>query len=109
MGVLADFVEFDPAYRNIILNQLGNIIVASDIDSGNRLSKLISNRYKIVTLDGEVIHVGGSITGGSLNTGASPISLKNELYDLTIKNNIRAPLVLRIISSISKLPSFNKY
>ena len=87
LGILSDFLKYDEKYRNIVLNQLGNIIVVSDIDSGNRISKLINNRYKIVTLDGEVIHVGGSITGGSINSSISPITLKNELADLIIKNN----------------------
>ena len=87
LGVLSDFVKYDEKYRNIVLNQLGNIIVVRDIDSGNNLSRQINNRYKIVTLDGEVIHVGGSITGGSINPSVSPISLKNELADLIIKNN----------------------
>ena len=87
LGILSDFVKYDEKYRNIALNQLGNIIVAKDIDGGNRLSKTINNKYKIVTLDGEVIHVGGSITGGSINPTVSPITLKNELADLIIKNN----------------------
>ena len=99
LGILADFVKYDDKYRNIVLNQLGNIIVANDIDSGNRLSKLINNRYKIVTLDGEVIHVGGSITGGSLNTAVSPISLKNELNELIVKNNSLQTVLEEIVRS----------
>ena len=87
LGILSDFVKYEDKYRNIVLNQLGNIIVARDIDSGNRISKLINNRYKIVTLDGEVIHVGGSITGGSINPTVSPITLKNELAGLIVENN----------------------
>lgn len=99
LGILADFVKYDDKYRNIVLNQLGNIIVANDIDSGNRLSKLINNRYKIVTLDGEVIHVGGSITGGSINTAVSPISLKNELNELIVKNNSLQTVLEEIVRS----------
>ena len=87
LGILSDFVRYEDKYRNIVLNQLGNIIVARDIDSGNRISKLINNRYKIVTLEGEVIHVGGSITGGSINPTISPITLKNELAELIVENN----------------------
>ena len=82
LGVLADFLKYDLKYQNIVFNQLGNILVVKDLDSGNRISKLINNRYKIVTLNGEVIHVGGSITGGSLNIANSAISLKNELVEL---------------------------
>ncbi len=88
LGILSDFINYEDKYRNIVLNQLGNILVTKDIDSGNRLSKLINNRYKIVTLDGEVIHVGGSITGGSINENVSMINLKNELMTLTNSNNI---------------------
>ena len=87
LGILSDFVKYDEKYHNIVLNQLGNIIVTRTIDSGNYLSRLINNRYKIVTLDGEVIHVGGSITGGSVNLSVSPIALKNELTELIVKNN----------------------
>ena len=87
LGILSDFVRYEDKYRNIVLNQLGNIILARDIDSGNRISKLINNRYKIVTLEGEVIHVGGSITGGSINPTISPITLKNELAELIVENN----------------------
>ena len=101
LGLLSDFVDFDEKYRNIILNQLGNIIVTIDIDSGNRLSKLINNRYKIVTLDGDVIHVGGSITGGSINVGISPITLKNELYDLTSRNTNLHDVLEEISRNIS--------
>ena len=87
LGILSDFVKYEDKYRNIVLNQLGNIIVTKDIDTGNRLSRMINNKYKIVTLDGEVIHVGGSITGGSINPTVSPITLKNELADLIVNNN----------------------
>ena len=101
LGVMSDFVKYDEKYRNIVLNQLGNVIVTNNIDSGNRLSKLINNRYKIVTLDGEVIHVGGSITGGSLNEGASPITLKNELNELVVKNNGLQTVIEDLERSIS--------
>ena len=87
LGTLAEFVKYDSIYRNIVLNKLGNVLVVSDIDSANSIAKTINNRYRIVTLDGEVVNVGGSITGGSINQVVSPISIKNELNDLVIKNN----------------------
>ena len=87
LGILSDFVTFEEKYRNIVLNQLGNIILCSDIDAANKISKLINNRYKIVTLEGEIIHIGGSISGGSVNVSVSPISLKNELNEKIIQNN----------------------
>ena len=87
LGTMASFVRYDEKYKNIVLNQLGNILVCQNLDSANEISKLINNRYKIVTLDGEIIHVGGSVTGGSVNTSTSPISLKNELDELILKSN----------------------
>lgn len=87
LGTMAEFVKYDPIYRNVVLNQLGNIVLVSDIDSANSIAKTINNRYRIVTMDGEIINVGGSITGGSVNQITSPISMRNELNDLVIKNN----------------------
>ena len=87
LGPLSSFVRYDSIYRNIVLNQLGNILVVDDINNANRISKQINNRYKIVTLDGEIIHVGGSVTGGSVNLSVSVVSLKNELIDLTSKKD----------------------
>lgn len=82
LGLLGDLVSYEEIYRHIILNQLGNVIVAKDIDAANRISHKIHARYKVVSLNGDIIHVGGSITGGSVNAGKSIISEKQELEDL---------------------------
>ena len=79
IDTVANMTKFDPKYKNIIYNQLGNVLLVTDIDAANKISRKISNRYKIVTIDGEVIHVGGSITGGNLNTSRSIITDKQEL------------------------------
>lgn len=78
IGVFSDLIKFDNKYRNVILNQLGNVIVMKDIDSANILSKRINNRYKMITLDGDVVHIGGSLTGGTYYQAKSIISLKQE-------------------------------
>lgn len=87
LGLLSDFLEYDKKYENIILNQFGNIIVTDDLECANKLSKLIEHKYRIVTLDGEVIHIGGSITGGSLNDIKTNSNLKNNI--LKIKEQIK--------------------
>ncbi|MGI6324398.1 MAG: AAA family ATPase [Bacilli bacterium] len=79
LGCAADFVKYDQKYRNIILNQLGNVLLATDIDAANKISKLINYQYKIVTLDGELVHVGGSITGGAYKRSNGMIREKYEL------------------------------
>lgn len=77
--IASDLVKNDPKYDNIILNQLGNILVTENIDDAIKLSKKINFRYRIVTLTGEVVHVGGSLTGGKQNKSRNVISDK---YDL---------------------------
>ena len=79
IDVASNLVKYKDIYNNIILNQLGNIIVASNIDSANNIAKIINNRYKIVTLDGQIVNVGGSITGGSVATKNNIINEKYEL------------------------------
>lgn len=79
IAILSDLVEYDLKYRNIVLNQLGNIIVCDTIDHANKISKKINSRYRIITLDGEIIHVGGSLSGGSIKLQNSIITLKNDL------------------------------
>ena len=102
IGVLADFVSYSSLYKNIIYNQLGNVILVDTIDNANVISKKINNRYKIVTIDGEVINVGGSITGGRLNR-KSVISEKYELQSLKIEKDRIIKDTLEINSLIKDL------
>lgn len=85
LGLLSDFLEYDNRYQNIILSQFGNILVVDNLDNANRISKTISNRYRIVTIDGDIIHVGGSVTGGSTNDIKSSLNIKNEVLELEEK------------------------
>ena len=96
IGVLQDLVKYDPQYKSIVANQLGNVIVAVSLDKANRISDLIHRTYKIVSLDGDVIHVGGTISGGSLNQTKSLISEKNELTNLTRRKQELSELVKTI-------------
>ena len=79
IGVLSDLLTYDKKYKNIIENQLGTTILSHDIDSATRLAHLIKNKYKIVTLDGDIVNVGGSMSGGSQNNSKSIIVIKQEL------------------------------
>ena len=84
IGIASDLVTYDTKYYNIVMNQLGNIIVARDISTAIAISKKINHRYRVISLDGEIIHVGGIMTGGSLKTSNSFISDKYELEKLKL-------------------------
>lgn len=105
LGVLSDFVKYDDIYSNVVLNQFGNIIVTSDIDSANNLGRIVKNKYRIVTLNGDIINAGGSVTGGSINNIVSPISLKNQLTDLILKNNTLENVNNDLSNEINRLES----
>lgn len=83
VSVASSLVTYDKKFYNIIANQLGNIIVAKDIDSAIKISKRINHRYRVVSLDGELIHVGGSLTGGSRNNNTSVMGEKFEFNRVT--------------------------
>lgn len=79
IDVLSNLVKYDRKYQNIVENQLGTTLVSKNITSANQLSRKVNARYRIVTLEGDVIHVGGSMSGGSHNQVGSAISLKHQL------------------------------
>lgn len=79
INTLDKLVTYDKKYESIIKNQMGNVIVATDIGGANYISKTINHKYKVVTLDGQVVNVGGSVTGGSQAKGTNPLKEKYEL------------------------------
>ncbi len=84
IGVASDLVSFNPLYRSVVTNQLGNTLIIDNLTNAIKISKIINNRYKIVTLSGDVISPGGSITGGSLQKSPGMSSDKFELEKLLI-------------------------
>ncbi len=81
IDVLSNLVSYDYKYSNIINNRLGNILLVKTIDNANEIGRKTKNKFVIVTLSGEIINVGGSITGGSIKQ-KSIISEKYELQNL---------------------------
>lgn len=64
VDIAINLISFNPMYYNVYASLLGNTIVAKTIEDANRLSKILNHRYKIVTLNGDLINIGGSLTGG---------------------------------------------
>lgn len=104
IGVASDLVTYDKEYVGIIKNQLGNSIVVDNIDNALIISKKINSKYRIASLDGEIIHVGGSLTGGSLNKSNSNFTDKSELD--SINRNINS-LINEISSCEESLKDTN--
>ncbi len=86
IDIASNLVKYNKLYENIILNLLGNIIIADNIDNANIISKKILNRYRIVTLDGDVINVGGSLTGGRIKKQNNNIFNKKYELEDTLKD-----------------------
>ncbi len=81
VGVASSLVRYESVYDNIIKNQLGTTIVVTNLEAANALARKINYRYRIVTLDGELLHIGGSLTGGTLKNTTNIITQKHELED----------------------------
>ena len=82
VGVASDLVRSEQAYRGIVENLLGRVVICENIDCAIAMAKSYRNRFKIVTLDGQVMNPGGSMTGGSVNREAGILSRANELEKL---------------------------
>ena len=88
LGFAASLVGCDSRYRHVIEFLLGRTIVAATIDDARVIAKQSSYTVKIVTLDGEIIHPGGSLTGGSVHRReTSFLSRTNEIQSLQEKSN----------------------
>ena len=82
VDVASNLVDCDEQYRDIVENLLGRVMVVEDIDCAIAISKKYKNRYKIVTLDGQVMNPGGSMSGGSKGKGSGVLSRANLIEEL---------------------------
>ena len=83
VGIASDLITADSKYRGVVENLLGRTVIVENIDNAISMAKRYSNRFKIVTLDGQVMNPGGSMTGGSVSRDAGILSRANELEKLT--------------------------
>lgn len=85
VGIAADLVSCEPVYREIISNLLGRTVIAQDMDAAIAIAKNYQHRFRIVTLDGQVLNAGGSMTGGSVSRNTGILSRANEIQRLKTK------------------------
>ncbi|MGV8146318.1 MAG: chromosome segregation protein SMC [Alkaliphilus sp.] len=92
-----DVVGFNEKYKNVFSNLLTRVLIVPNLDEGTKVAKALKYKFKIVTMDGDIINIGGSLTGGSnskSNTGV--LSRKRELEDLKLN-------IITLNSSIEKM------
>ncbi|MEE1330067.1 MAG: chromosome segregation protein SMC, partial [Acutalibacteraceae bacterium] len=82
IGIASELVDTEPKYREIIKYLLGAVVVAEDIDCAVSIAKKYGYRVKTVTLDGQVVNPGGSLTGGSLTKNAGLLSRGSDIKSL---------------------------
>lgn len=85
VGIASELLDIDKKYKSIIDNILGKTVVAEDIDSAVTIAKKYGYRFKVVTLDGQVVNAGGSLTGGSLAKNSGILSRAGEIKELNDK------------------------
>ncbi len=85
VAVAADLVECEKEYKNIISNLLGRVVIVEDMDCAIGISKRYGGRFKLVTIDGQVINPGGSMTGGSQSKSAGILSRANMIEELNAR------------------------
>ena len=83
VGLASELVQCEERYRAVMDSLLGRTVVAEDIDAAAAIAKAYGYRYRVVTLDGQVVNAGGSLTGGSVNKNASILSRRGEIDALT--------------------------
>ncbi|WP_149095808.1 chromosome segregation protein SMC [Paenibacillus terrae] len=83
VGIGADLVQFDQRYAGIVGSLLGNVVIARTLEDANRIAARCQYRYRVVTLEGDVVNAGGSMTGGSqFKKNANLLGRKRQLDQL---------------------------
>jgi chromosome segregation protein len=86
VGPAASLVKFESRYAEVMNNLLGNVVITKDLKGANELAKILQYRCRLVTLEGDIVNPGGSMTGGAVKQKTSSLlTRKGELEDLKVK------------------------
>lgn len=103
VGLASELVQCEERYRAVMDSLLGRTVVAEDIDAAAAIAKAYGYRYRVVTLDGQVVNAGGSLTGGSVNKNASILSRRGEIDALTAEAKKYAAQVEELETQLTEL------
>ncbi len=96
IGIASELVTFDKKYERIVSYLLGRTVIAKDIDCAASIARSCGFRYKVVSLDGQVVNAGGSFTGGSLSAKTGMLTRSADIEKLTAELSV-------ILKDIDKL------
>jgi chromosome segregation protein len=108
IGTAVGLVKFDQKYLEVMDNLLGNVVITKDLKGANELAKMLQYRSRIVTLDGDVVNPGGSMTGGAIKQKSSSLltrkgeldALKAKIADMETKTAKQESLVKELKADI---------
>ncbi|MEG0735743.1 MAG: chromosome segregation protein SMC [Longicatena sp.] len=82
LGVASDFVENEEAFDTLKESLLGNVLIVDNLVNANEIAKVLRHNYKIVTLEGDIVNKGGSMTGGKNKNNSTPLTIQKELQQV---------------------------
>ena len=103
IALAVDLVKFDAKLTGIYTSLLGRIVIAEDIDLATNIAKKYGYKFRIVTLDGQVINAGGSFTGGSTAKSSGALTRKNDIERLNAERSQLAEKLTDVKQSCEKL------
>ncbi|MFC0328753.1 chromosome segregation protein SMC [Paenibacillus sepulcri] len=104
VGVAAELVSCEPRYSSIINNLLGNVLLAETLEHANRIAAKCQYRFRVVTLEGDVVNAGGSMTGGSLQKkGANLLGRQRQIEQLSEELKTTDDQLVKLRDKISDL------
>lgn len=113
-GIASELVGYNPEYRGVIENLLGKVVVADNLDSAIAIARKYKYSFKIVTIDGDILSPGGSMTGGSSDNRGPHIlgrnreieKLKNDISELERKDSEIENEVSELVSGLEKFDDY---
>lgn len=103
VDIASNLAKCDARFSDIISNLLGKTAICEDLESASIIAKKYGYRFKIVTLDGQVINAGGSFTGGSSKSNGGVLSRRNEIDEITAKLNTLTDKQALLSDDVNKL------
>ena len=103
LGPVSDYANTDDKYKEVIKYLMGRFVLVDNIDNALKLAKKYKNTLRIVTLEGEFINVGGSISGGAFKNKSNLLSRKREIDELTAKKDDLTAELAKIKDKLSHM------